>query len=61
MSPEGNKQALEDDRVESLRLLLERQQQRAISYEEALDVGETLVNFFELLAENEADTYGTTN
>lgn len=36
--------------IETLRAILERQQNRPVPYEEALDIGTSLVNFFELLA-----------
>lgn len=42
-------------RVESLRLILEREQGREISHSEALEIGETFVRFFEVLAEGGVD------
>lgn len=44
----------EDDRIESLRLILERQQSRAVTHSEALDIGESLIIFFELLGEEQS-------
>lgn len=49
---EGTKQASEADRIESLRLILEREQHRPVTYGEALEVGESLINFFEVLADD---------
>jgi hypothetical protein len=43
------------ENVEALRLILEHQQSRHIVYEEALDVGESLITFFKVLAEPGAD------
>ena len=60
---EGNNQIRDDgDRVEVLRLILECQQSRAVTREEALDIGESLIAFFETLgdepeiSESEAST-----
>jgi hypothetical protein len=39
----------ESDRVESLRQLLAKQQQRKISRKEAMEVGESLITFFQAL------------
>ncbi len=49
---EDTNQAQESDRVEHPRLILERQQSRAITLEEASEVGESLITFFEILGEN---------
>jgi hypothetical protein len=43
---------LEAERIESLRRILETEQCRPIAYEEALEVGESLINFFEVLADD---------
>lgn len=51
MSTEGNNQTSETDKVETLRRILGRQQSRDISYEEARDIGESLICFFEVLAD----------
>lgn len=51
MLPEGDRQITEDNQIESLRLILEREQCRAVTYEEAQEVGDSLINFFELLAQ----------
>jgi hypothetical protein len=50
MLSEGNAMP-ECERVEALRSILEREQCRPISYAEAAEVGESLMNFFETLAE----------
>ena len=49
---EGKSQAIETERIEQLRLILENEQCRPITYDEALEVGESLVNFFEVLADS---------
>jgi hypothetical protein len=41
----------EHERVEALRLILEREQCRPVSYAESVEIGESLMNFFETLAE----------
>jgi len=41
--------------IEALRLILEHEQSRHIVYEEALDIGESLITFFEVLAESGTD------
>lgn len=52
MSDEGNTTA-EYERVEALRLILEREQCRPVSYAEAAEIGDSLMRFFEVLAEGE--------
>lgn len=52
MSQEGNNQFVEGDRVEDLRNILERQQSKIVTREEALEIGESLITFFELLGED---------
>lgn len=39
----------ENSRVESLRLILEREQSRLVTCDEASDIGESLIVFFETL------------
>lgn len=46
------KQVTEMDRIECLRLILEAEQGRSVTYEEALEVGESLICFFEVLADD---------
>ena len=52
MSPEGIGLSTQDERVESLRILLEHEQNRSISHDEASEVGDALICFFEVLANN---------
>jgi len=40
-----------DDRIGLLQAILEQQQHRAVTYDEAIDVGCSLISFFEILAE----------
>ena len=40
------------DNIEALRIILETEQHTLITYEEAQDIGETLIRFFEVLAED---------
>ena len=49
---EGNSEVLEAERIESLRQILEAEQSRPVTYEEALEIGESLINFFEVLADD---------
>jgi len=51
MLQEGTNQTGSAEIYESLRLILEREQSRQIALEEALDVGDSLIVFFEVLAE----------
>ena len=43
------------DNVEVLRQILARQQQREIGYDEAQDIGDSLIEFYEVLAEEVQD------
>ncbi len=47
---EGNDQITKKEAIESLRCILERQQSRRVRYEEAEEVADSLIDFFELLA-----------
>ena len=47
---EGNDQLTKQEAIESLRCILELQQSRHIQYEEAQEVADSLIDFFELLA-----------
>jgi hypothetical protein len=51
MHPEGKKYRDEQDQVEALRLILELEQDRHVSEEEAQGIGRDLIDFFEILAE----------
>ena len=48
------------DKIETLRVILEAEQHTPISYEDAQEIGETLIRFFEVLAEDSprVDCYG---
>lgn len=50
MSAEGSERTSEGQ-VESLRLILETEQGRAVTFAEAHEVGESLLDFFEVLAD----------
>lgn len=52
MLTEGNKQGMVVDRIESLRLILERQQSKVVTRDEASEIGESLIVFYEILGEN---------
>ena len=54
MAYEKVSQPVVEDRVKSLQFILECEQNRAVSYAEAKEIGEDLVGLFEILAE-EAD------
>jgi predicted ATPase len=49
MLQEGNSETTERERVEALRRILEREQGRPVSFEEASEVAESLVSFYEVL------------
>jgi hypothetical protein len=53
MLPEGNNQSEQSDEVEALRLILEQEQHRPVTYEEAQEVADSLISFFEVLADGE--------
>jgi hypothetical protein len=61
MFQEGNNQSTAVDRIEDLRHILERQQSRIITREDAVEIGESLITFFELLGENPAHLTGQAN
>ena len=52
MFQEGNQQTQDVDKIECLRHILERQQSRVVTSEEATEIGESLIAFYELLGEN---------
>ena len=56
MLPGSKTQLTEGNQIESLRLILEREQCRLVTYEEAQEVGDSLIAFYELLAENYGQT-----
>ncbi len=43
------------DEIEALRLIIENEQKRQVSYDEALEVGESLISYFKTLAYSEPD------
>jgi hypothetical protein len=47
-----------DARIESLRHILEFNQGRNVSYDEAKEVGESLITFYEVLAEGNGGQHG---
>jgi hypothetical protein len=54
MVTEGRDQKLAADQIENLRIILEQKQKREISPSEAAEVGQSLIDFFELLADKTA-------
>jgi hypothetical protein len=50
MITEVKKQRLAIDQIENLRDILRRQQRREVTPDEATEIGESLIDFFELLA-----------
>jgi 16S rRNA C1402 (ribose-2'-O) methylase RsmI len=51
-SHEGNTTIPENERVERLRKILQKEQQRQVAYEEAFEVAQLLTNFYDNLADN---------
>ena len=51
-SQEGNKTTIPTERVEQLRRILEREQKRLITYDEAFQVAKLLLSFYDNLADN---------
>jgi hypothetical protein len=51
-SYEGNKTTIPTERIEQLRLILQREQKRSITYEEAFEVANLLLSFYDNLADN---------
>ncbi len=50
MNPEGTNETSEAERIELLRVILEREQGRPVAYPEASEVAESLIAFYEVLA-----------
>jgi hypothetical protein len=48
----------EKERVEKLRLILEAEQNRKVTYDEAYEVGRELISFYQCLAGNKRITKG---
>lgn len=55
MYAEGSQHIAVSSSIEYLRCILQKQQNRAIAYEEAQDVADSLMSFFEVLAEDNGD------
>ena len=51
MSKEGMVQTLPKETIEALRLILEREQSRCIDDAEVIEIGESLLTFYELLGQ----------
>lgn len=51
MSNEGMVQTLPKETIEALRLILEREQSRHIDDAEVIEIGESLLTFYELLGQ----------
>ncbi len=61
MANEGSNLVESVDGIEVLRMILERQQARDVTYEEATEIGQSLITFFEVLGEgsdSEAEKHG---
>jgi hypothetical protein len=56
MFNEGKEQAEQADGIERLRLILEREHRRPVSFEEAQEVGESLISFYEVLGSQMEDS-----
>lgn len=48
--PEGNNQTTNSKAIVSLQSILKNELSRDVSYEEALEIGESLIDFYELLS-----------
>lgn len=55
MTEEGSG-LLQSERVESLRLILETMQGKPVSYAQAESIGNSLIRFYETLAQDSSDT-----
>lgn len=51
MTVEGKNHKLEADQIEGLRAILEHRQKRPVASDEAAEIGQYLIDFFELLAD----------
>lgn len=58
---EGLDEVLNAERVESLRLILEAEQQRPATQEEALEIGQSLIRLLKALADTEHTEAAPTN
>ena len=53
MSVEGTVGTIPKETIEALRLILEREQSRRIEEAEVIEIGESLLTFYELLGQQE--------
>lgn len=53
----SNIDAVTTDKVETLRQILAMQEQREIGYDEARDIGASLIEFYQVLAEEVDDEF----
>jgi|GEM_PF-1718082 hypothetical protein len=53
MSVEGTAGTIPKETIEALRLILEREQSRRIEEAEVIEIGESLLTFYELLGQQE--------
>lgn len=54
MIAEGTKPGLVASQIERLRIILEQKQKRTVTLNEAAEVGQSLIDFYELLADKTA-------
>jgi hypothetical protein len=52
-SQEGNKTNIDTEKIEQLRRILESEQERQITYDEAFEVAKLLLSFYDNLADND--------
>ena len=52
---EGSEHMNDNDRIEQLRVILERQRAKTVTRAEAADIGESLLIFFKVLGESAAN------
>ena len=55
MIAENAKRNVRDDQVEQLRLILEQKNKRQVTTDEAAEVGQSLLDLYELLADRSAE------
>ena len=51
-SREGNKTTIPAEQIERLRRILEKEQRRMVSYDEAFEIARLLISFYDNLADN---------
>jgi hypothetical protein len=57
MFTEGIAYTLKNENIESLRLILQHEQNQPINHDEAQSIGESLISFFSTLAEDDTDSF----